>query len=301
MDMSRDAVHSWLVRSHGVVIAAADTTATCQEAQRLHDLGSTASIALGRLLTATALVSAVQKRRGLLSLQIVGRGQLRQVFADMTDDGYLRGYVRNPHIGFPLVPGEDPTLRIRVGHAIAPGSCSMIREPGRADFVQSTSDLVSGEVDHDVESAVRVSDQIVTSLTCEVLLDDKLAVRHAAGVILQPLPHGDVASLETIAAKLRDGELAKRLLAKGGDVLAVLRDVAPGAEPVEEPRAIAWKCRCSVDRVRGALRMLTAHDLSDMIAKGDPVEVTCDFCGTVYTMGRDDMQAAHDELIASQN
>ena len=299
--MSRDAFHGWLLRTQGVVVGAVDTTQTCREAQRLHDLSSTACIALGRLLTAAALVSSVQKRRGLLSLHVVGRGQLRQLFADMTDEGHLRGYVKNPHIGFPLVPGEDPQLRIGVGHAIAPGSCSMIRETERSDYVQGTTDLVNGEIDQDVESAVRMSDQIVTSLTCEVLLDEKLAVRHAAGIILQPLPHGDVATLETIAAKLRDGGLAKRLLSHKGDVLAVLKEVAPDAERVEEPREIAWKCRCSIERVRGALKMLTATDLSDMIAKGDPVEVTCDFCGTVYAMGLDDMRVAHDELIASQN
>ena len=88
----------------------------------------------------------------------------------------------------------------------------MIREPEKSDFVQSTTDLVSGEIDVDVESAVRMSDQIVTSLTCDVLLDDKLAVRHAGGIIMQPLPHGDVPTLETIAKSFRDGGLAKRLL-----------------------------------------------------------------------------------------
>ena len=301
MDMSRDAFHGWLLRTQGVVIGVADTTLTCQEAQRLHDLGSTACIALGRLITATALVSAVQKRRGLLSLHVVGRGQLRQLFADMTDEGNLRGYVKNSHVGFSLVPGEDPRLRISVGHAIAPGSCSMIREPERSDYVQSTTDLLSGEIDQDVEAAVRMSDQIVTSLTCDVLLDEKLAVRHAAGIIMQPLPHGDVATLQEIAAKLRDGELAKRLLAHKGDVLAVLKEVAPDAERVEEPRELGWKCRCSIERVRGALKMLTAGDLAEMITSGAPVEVTCDFCGTVYTMGVEDMRVAHDQLIVTQN
>jgi molecular chaperone Hsp33 len=299
--MSRDAFHSFLLRAQGVVIGAVETTDVCREAQRLHDLGSTACIALGRLLSSTALVASMQKRRGLLSLQIVGRGQLRQLFADMTQEGHLRGYVRNPHIGFPLAPDENPELRLAVGHGIMPGSCSMIREPERSDFVQSTTDLISGEIDTDVESAVRMSDQIVTSLTCDVLLDDKLTVRYAGGIILQPLPHGDVPTLNAMAASLRDGGLAKRLLAHKGDILAVLKEVAPEAEAVEETQPIIWKCRCSMDRVRSALRMLTAHDLTDMIAKGSPAEVTCDFCGTVYKVDVHDMQAAHDALIATQN
>ncbi len=299
--MSRDAFHSLLVREQGVVIGAAATTQVCQEAQRLHDLSSTACIALGRLMTSAALVGAVQKRRGLLSLQIVGRGQLGQVFADYTPEGHLRGYVRNPHIGFPLLPGEDPTLRISIGHAITPGVCSMIREPERADYVQSTADLVSGEVDQDVEAAVRMSDQILTSLTCDVLLDEKLHLVHAGGIILQPLPHGDVTALEAIADQLRNGGLAKKLLAHGGDILEVLHEVAPSAERVEEPQPLAWKCRCSLDRVRAALKMLPPADLSDMIAKGEPVQLTCDFCGTVYKVDGPDMQRAHDELVASQN
>jgi len=299
--MSRDSFHSLLLRAQGVVIGAAVTTRTCAHAQELHDLSSTACIALGRLLTATALVGSVQRRHGLLSFQMVGRGKLRQLFADMTHDGHLRGYARNPHIGFPLAPDEDPSLRISIGHGLAPGSCSMIREPENANFVQSTTDLVDGEIDTDVEAAVRRSDQIVTGLACEVLLDERVRVRHAAGVILQILPHGDAATLETLSAALHNGGLAKRLLAHKGDILAVVRELAPEAEPVEEPTTIHWQCRCSIERVRSALQMLSAHDLTEMIAKGSPVEVTCDFCRTVYTVGVEDMRTAHATLIQTQN
>lgn len=299
--MASDGFYSLLLPQAGVVIGIARTTDTCREAQRVHDLASTASVALGRLLTATALVSYVQKRRGLLSFQIVGPGQLRQVFADMTDTGNLRGYVKNPHIGFPLQPDEDPRLRIAIGHSIGHGSCSMIRESQTGEFVQSTADLVNGEIDVDVESALRVSDQIVTSLTCDVLLDEKLTVRHAGGLILQPLPHGDVPALEAIAAKVRDGGFAKLLDKHDGDVVALIKELVPEAESIDAELPIAWKCRCSVERVLGALQMLTAHDLNEMIAKADPVQVTCDFCGTVYSVGVDALREAHDKLIETQN
>lgn len=299
--MSRDGFYSLLMREKGVVIGVVRSTETCRKAQEVHDLGSTASIALGRLLTATALVSYVQKRRGLLSFQVVGPGKLRQIFADMTDTGGLRGYVKNPHIGFPLAPGEDPRGRIAIGHAIGEGSCSMIREPEKGEFVQSATDLVSGEIDEDVEAAVRMSEQIVTRLACDVLLDEKLGVRLAGGIILQPLPHGDVPTLESIAEKVRNGGFAKLLEKHAGDVLAVVREIAPEAESVEAEQEVMWKCRCSVERVRGALQMLTAHDLNEMIAKDEPVKVTCDFCGTVYSVGVDELRIAHDKLIVNQN
>jgi redox-regulated HSP33 family molecular chaperone len=47
--------------------------------------------------------------------------------------------------------------------------------------------------------------------------------------------------------------------------------------------------------------MLSAHDLTEMIAKGSPVEVTCDFCRTVYTVGVEDMRTAHATLIQTKN
>lgn len=299
--MSRDGFHSLLVREHGVIIGAAATTTTCKHAQEIHDLSSTACVALGRLLTATALVGAIQKRRGLLSFQVIGRGQLRSLFADMTHDGHLRGYVKNPHIGFPLAPGEDRSLRIAIGHGIAPGSCSMIREPEKADFVQSTTDLVSGEIDEDIEAAVRKSDQIITTLHCDVLLDERVSVRYAGGVIMQPLPHGDPDMLAQLSSKFRYGGFARMLLEHRGDILAVVRAVAPEAEPVEEVQPLAWQCRCSPERVRSALKMLPAHDLTEMIATGSNVKVTCDFCGTVYEVGVEAMRVAHDEVIATKN
>ncbi|MBC7793129.1 MAG: Hsp33 family molecular chaperone HslO [Clostridia bacterium] len=299
--MSRDGFYSMLLREQGVVIGVVRTSDTCRKAQDVHDLSSTACIALGRLLTATALVSYAQKRRGQLSFQLVGKGQLRQVFADMTDAGALRGYVKNPHVGLPLAPGENPRSRIRIGHALGEGSCSMIREPERGEFVQSATELKTGEIDEDVESSVGMSEQIVTSLTCDVLLDDALDIRHAGGLIIQPLPHGDVATLEAIAARVRNGGFAKLLDAHEGDVLAVVKELAPDAESIESEQTVEWKCRCSEERVRSALHMLTPHDLSEMIGENEPAKVTCDFCNTVYLVNVEALRNVHDTLIATRN
>ena len=58
------------------------TTDLVREARRRHDLAPTASAAVGRLLTASALLGASLTGRERLTLQVVGDGPLGAVTAD---------------------------------------------------------------------------------------------------------------------------------------------------------------------------------------------------------------------------
>ena len=94
------------VRRAGLEIAVATSTRLCREAQNAHGLQTTSAIALGRLLTASLLVALTSKRRGVTSFQIVTRSNLRQIYADATHEGHVRGFAKNPSIDFPLFEGE---------------------------------------------------------------------------------------------------------------------------------------------------------------------------------------------------
>lgn len=275
--MSSDRYFSFLDRGRDISIGVAVTTTAVGEAIRRHELQSTSGIILGRLLTAAVLVGLGQKR-GPLSLQVVGDGQAGQVFADVTEAGAVRGYVRGRSLSFPVT---SRSFRRSVAAAIGKGSLSVIRPGPDSQFAQSTTELIDGEIDSDVESYLRRSEQTSSSLCCEVICADDGGFRVAAGILFQALPAGDKSYVEGLGAELR-----RRFAGMVGVCSAaeMVHAWLPDAVEVEQPAPVAWQCRCNAERVLAALAMMGPTELAAMVDEKEAAEVTCDFCRDHYSV-----------------
>jgi molecular chaperone Hsp33 len=272
------------IRSARLEIAVATTTELCKNAQAAHRLATTSIIALGRLLTAATLIALTSKRRGSTSLQILTKSRLRELFADVSHEGHVRGFVKNAELSFPLMSGEVKSGRRTISLGLLPGKLSVVRAADTHQYTQSTTDLVSGEVDVDVEHFIEKSDQIPNALACDVLVGEMDAVALAGGVLVQGLPGADLERIQSIRSALRNDGLADRLHASKGDANALLASIARDAVVVEAPAPILWKCRCSRARVVEAIRMMSPTDLADMISKNEDVKVACDLCANTYVI-----------------
>ena len=81
-------------------IYACRTTDTVAEAARIHDLSATAAAALGRILTAAAMMGAMIKDEGTsVTIKIDGGGPIGSILAVTDNTSMVRGYVDNPHAG----------------------------------------------------------------------------------------------------------------------------------------------------------------------------------------------------------
>jgi molecular chaperone Hsp33 len=282
-----------------VEIAVALTTDLVREATRIHSLAATSAVALGRLLTGTALLAMTGKQPGSTSVQILSRSRIGSLYADCTDDGAARGMTKTPHLAFPLTDEERNTHRRTLAAAIHPGQISVIRRLASGEYGQSATPLVSGEVDEDLESYLVNSDQIPTLVVCDVALDARARIQRSGGAFVQAMPDGDPALLAELRAKLRRGGLAQKLpsLASAEELLAW---VAPDAEQVESPAALRYECRCSRDRVLASLRMFPVTDLAEMASENESVEVGCDLCGKKYRVEPQDLLDAFKDLIKAQ-
>jgi molecular chaperone Hsp33 len=294
-----DACIKAVIRAAQLEITVADTTDLCRNAQAAHSLAATSIIALGRLLTAASLVALTAKRRGTTSLQVLTRSRLRQIFADVTHDGHGRGFVKRTDLAFPVMSGEQANGRRNIALAVLPGKLSVVRSSGDGRYTQSTTDLVSGEVDADVDHFLEQSDQIPTALACDILMTEDL-VETAGGALIQGLPGGDGERLARLRSTLREEGFADKLRLHAGDPVALLRAIAPDATVIEAPAAIQWKCKCSKPRVLAALKMLSPQDLAELVAKGDDVRVGCDLCGASYEVSASDIEQVFLSGIKSQ-
>lgn len=267
-----------------VVVGVACTTELCQKAKATRGLAPTSAIALGRLMTATALAGLFTRNEDTLSLQITCDGRLRHLFADVTPEGAVRGFVKNRRLALPLFPGETVSGRRSIVAGIVSGTLSVIRAASRHEFTQSSTDLVTGEIDGDVEHFLNASEQIPSVVLCDVRLDEDAQVHSAGGLIAQCLPGGSRGRLESLRTELVQQRFADLLAGFAADPVAALSSLVPDSRCAQRPIPLSFECRCAADRVVTALRSLPATDLAEMVVEKEAPEVQCDFCGQKYVV-----------------
>jgi molecular chaperone Hsp33 len=269
-----------IARSHNMRVACTVTTRLVAEAATRHQLSPAATCALGRALTSGALLATLTKGEERVTLQLVGDGPIGSLTVDANGAGDVRGYALHPTVGPPIVPGRTLVAETLGRH----GRLNVLRDLGLKDLYQGQTAFVTGEVDEDVESYLRVSEQVPSALSCEVLLDADGQVAVAAGVLVQAMPGGDPDSVRDVQHALRTGLLYDLLVAGERSAKVIAEQTYPH-EPLEfvgGERTVRFQCRCSPDRISEMLSLLGTVDLDEMIAEGKPAEVTCNFCNTRY-------------------
>lgn len=110
----------------GVRIYAAVTTDLVNEAIRRHDCYPVAAAALGRTMTAALLLAANLKNQEALTIQFAGDGPLGKIVADAVPEGFVRGYLDEPHVNLPL----NSQGKLDVGGGVGRGMLSVTRFTG---------------------------------------------------------------------------------------------------------------------------------------------------------------------------
>ena len=100
------------------------STETVSEAQRRHDTWATASAALGRTLTVSAMIGSMSGNQ--VTVKIEGDGPLGLILVDANSTGAVRGYVANPHVDFDL----NQHGKLDVSRAVGNGTLTVIKDIG---------------------------------------------------------------------------------------------------------------------------------------------------------------------------
>ncbi|ELS02532.1 disulfide bond chaperone [Xenococcus sp. PCC 7305] len=285
------------IRAVGVI-----TTRLTEEARQRHNLSYVATAALGRTMTAgLLLVSSMKKAESRVNIRFEGNGPLGSILVDAGLDGTVRGYVQNPEVELP--PNDKGKLD--VGGAVGKdGYLYVIRDVGYGYPYSSTVELVSGEVGDDIANYLVTSEQTPSALLLGVFVGAD-GVTAAGGLLLQVLPKAArdeslVALLESRVSKLSG---FTPLLRAGKSLNDIMEDMLGdlGLTIMPESQLVRFSCRCSFDRVLGALKMLGEAELQDMIEKDEGAEATCQFCNEVYQATESELSRIIDDLRAESN
>lgn len=276
-----------------IKMSAVSARDTVQRAKDIHGCTPTTAAALGRTLCAASMLGNLLKEDdGSLTIRINGGGPIGSVIAVSDSVGRVRGYVTDPSVDLPLRSDG----KLDVGGAVGrDGMITVSRDIGlREPYIGSTQ-LVSGEIAEDLTAYMLESEQIPAACGLGVLIDTDLSVKSAGGFIVQLMPGAPEEYIDLLEENIFMMDQLTTVLAEDG-LEAVFDQVLKGLEHhmVGEDE-IGYRCYCSRDRVGQALLGVGRDELKNMIADGKPVEVSCQFCDTVYSFSPQDMKALLEE------
>jgi molecular chaperone Hsp33 len=279
-----------------VSLVAGVTTHLVREARERHDLAPTASAAVGRLLTAAALLGTSLSGRERLTLQVRGDGPLGGVTADAWSTGThaigARAYARNRAADVPL----NSRGKFDVARVVGKGKLQVTKSYEVGQPYSGIVPLVSGEIGDDVAAYFANSEQIPSIVALGVLADPR-GIRAAGGVIAQVMPGADestIAKLEAAAAAMPP---VTTQIVDGADANALLHAVAGELDlKIFDTYHVKFDCRCTREKVETALLGLGKDELAKIAREQDETEATCDFCGERYVLSADDVRALQGRL-----
>ena len=267
---------------------AATTRELVEYARSVHNTSPVATAALGRLLTAGAMMGSMMKGAGdLLTLQIKCNGPIQGLTVTADANANVKGYVYDPAVMLP----PSPMGKLDVGGAVGAGVLSVIKDMGLKDPYVGQTELVSGEIAEDITYYYAASEQIPSSVALGVLMNKDNTVKRSGGFIIQLMPFAEEEVINKLEKKiseissitqLLDDDLTPEMI-----LLHILGDF--GLE-ILDTIPTAFTCNCSKERVEKAIISIGKKDIQEMIDDNEPIEVNCHFCNTKYNFSIDELE-----------
>lgn len=251
---------------------------------------------LAETVTLSVLLSSMLKYEGIFILQAQGDGAVVRLVSDVMSSGDIRGTA-----GFDadkleaiLDSNPNPTALELLGN----GYLAFTVDQG--EFMERYQGIVEMKATllESIHHYFSQSEQIGTAIKMVVARDEDGRWRSSA-IMLQHTPdHSNIpqdskpiaenwnraqilletcTDVELLDTKLHDDTLLYRLFHEEG-------------VRVYRPHSLCKGCRCTPEKLKGVLSMLTEDDLNHAATDGK-ITMTCEFCNKDFVFARDDMKS----------
>ncbi|NLM50314.1 MAG: Hsp33 family molecular chaperone HslO [Clostridiaceae bacterium] len=291
-----DTIERAITKDGAIRVFAASTTGLVEEARKIHDLFPTAAAALGRVLTAGAMMGAMLKgEKDTVTIQFDGGGPIGKVLAVANSKAEVKGYVGNPHVDLPL----NKNNKLDVGGAVGTGGyLSIIRDFGLKEPYIGRVKIQSGEIAEDLTYYFARSEQIPSAVSLGVLVDRDYSIKAAGGFIIQMMPEATEAHISAIEKVISEIPSISHMISEGYTPKMIIEKLLSEFE-IEYLSQMECKyhCDCTVERIERALVSLGKEELEKIINEDKSAEVVCHFCNKKYQFGEDELKALLDRAI----
>ena len=267
---------------------ACTTRETVETARTAHNTSPVVTAALGRLLSAGAMMGSMLKgEEDILTLQIKGDGPMQGLTVTANSRGKVKGYACVPDVILPA----NAMGKLDVGGAIGTGILSVVKDMGLKEPYAGQTLLQTGEIAEDLTYYFATSEQVPSSVGLGVLMNRDNTVRRAGGFIIQLMPFVEDAVIDRLEENLKKISPVTAMLDEGNTPEQMLELVLEGLSvEVTDTMPAAFGCDCSKERVEKALVSLGRKELQDMIDEGEGITVNCHFCNKDYKFYPEDLK-----------
>lgn len=272
----------------GQVRAFAATTGNLvEEARRHHNTSPVATAALGRLLTAGAMMGSMMKNdTDVLTLQIKGDGPIGGLTVTADAKANVKGYVEHPDVMLPPKEGK-----LDVGGALGIGLLNVIKDMGLKEPYVGQTILQTSEIAEDLTYYFATSEQVPSSVGLGVLMDKDNTVHCAGGFIVQVMPFVTDEVLNKLEQNIQHISSVTSMLDNGHTPEEMLGKVLEGLElEITDTMPTKFSCDCSKERIEKAIVSIGKKDIQEMIDDGEGIEVKCHFCNTSYNFDVEELK-----------
>ena len=281
-----------ITKDAGILMSAAVTSGLAEQARIIHRTLPLATAALGRTLTAAAIMGDQLKSGGAVTIQVRGNGPLGAVTAIGESDVFVSGYLQKPACDLPLRADG----KLDVGGGIGQGYLMVIKDIGVKEPVTGTVALVNGEIAEDLTRYFAESEQLPSACALGVLVNTDQSVKQAGGYLVQLMPGVTDSQISRLEENIARAGAMTGLLDRGLTLPEIVRTVLDGFDiELFEERTIGYRCGCSRQKVTRALISLGRTELQKIIDEEERTELTCQFCDKVYHFDREELKV----LLAS--
>ena len=280
------------------MVLCADTTDLVARAEWIHRPSAVVTAALGRLLTAGALMGALLKSdEDRLTLRVEGDGPVGAILVSADSKGHVKGYPLRARIELPLnskgkldvggvIRGREENGALKEG-----GLLTVIRDNGVTQPYVGQIPLVSGEIAEDITAYYAVSEQIPTVCSLGVLVNPDLTPKAAGGFLLQMLPGGDDRTIDRLEANVKAMPSFTQMLEQGMTPEDIARKALDGLNPqILGTQTAEYRCDCTRDKTSRALLTLGKTELAKLIEEDGRAELCCHFCEKKYRYNRQELE-----------
>ena len=264
-----------------------------------HDNPAPVTQLAGKALALVAALASALKFQGSFSLQIKGDGPVSMLVADCTNSGALRFYVRtdNEALENLLATTPNPTDRALLGD----GYLALTVDQGaEMERHQGIVDIAGDDLAAMATHYFNTSEQHACQVMLACAMTD--AGWRAGGLVLERIAGEGGAQSDAEATSAVDDSTDESLLISPDDaswetatiLAATLRDqevLDDGLSSphllnrlfheqnlhVNQPRALAFGCRCSRARLIDVLERFPEDDLDHMCQDNGTIVMTCEF------------------------
>lgn len=265
-----------------------------EKARKIHDLSPTASAALGRLLTITAIMGRELKaEEATVTNQIKGDGPIGMLTAVADSKGNVKGYVGNNLVDVPLKENG----KLDVGTAVGKnGMLYIIKDLAIGKPYVGMTPIVSGEIAEDFTNYFATSEQTPSVVALGVLVD-KEGIRSAGGYKLSLMPDATDEEISIIEENIKNIDPISKMLDEN-KTLEEIAKIVTGDENIEILETInpEYKCNCSREKCEKGLIAIGKQELNNIIKEEEKIEIVCNFCNTKQIFTREELQKLADNI-----